>query len=355
MLPVYRNRRSTSRVAPPSDLRGPASGSAQISGEREGTRTPTARILTPGPLADNLIPALPVPLVLAPNAALACLLSALALSPGCGGDSDPGDGPDAGSDGPDAAGDLSQVEAVPGARCEPAARIGIVELSEGKVVRGDLFDRTDPWVTDPVETDTACELHSFIVQQCDGCADDQICDIDGQCTAIPRRDTAGRLVVRAGHDQQVFEAEPTTGELGGQITVPGDRFAIEVEAFGQLVTLESETGVPDLLAGFSATLLGTYDAPEGIDATWDPAPAGSHLFTRIPVNHHAAGPTFTECAADASAGSISISQPVLEPLAVATGLEFQSFEHIRFAAAETTRGCVELRFTRRQSVGLEGI
>jgi len=46
---------------------------------------------------------------------------------------------------------------------------------------------------------------------------------------------------------------------------------------------------------------------------------------------------------------------VLEPLAVVTGLEFQSFEHVRFAAAETSRGCVELRFSNRQSVGLDGI
>lgn len=46
---------------------------------------------------------------------------------------------------------------------------------------------------------------------------------------------------------------------------------------------------------------------------------------------------------------------MLEPLAVATGLEFQEFEHVRFAAAETSRGCVELRFTTRQSVGLDGL
>jgi hypothetical protein len=46
---------------------------------------------------------------------------------------------------------------------------------------------------------------------------------------------------------------------------------------------------------------------------------------------------------------------MVEPLAVATGLEFQGFQHIRFAAAETARGCVEFRFTRQQSIGLEGI
>ena len=302
----------------------------------------------PARLADNLIPPPPVSRVLT-------LLFALSLAAGCGGDdddSDPGDGP---GDPPDASQDLSPVEAVPGARCEIAERVGIVLVTEGRGVRADLFDRTDPWVTDPAESDSACELHDFIVQQCDGCSDDQICGADARCTAIPRRDTGARLVVRSGGDQQVFDADPATGELGGDITLAGEAVSIEVEAFGQKVTLAEETAVPDLLTGFSATLRGAYDAPEGIDASWDPAPAGSHLFTRVPVNHHAAGPTFTECAADAADGALTISQPMLEPLAVATGLEFQGFDHIRFAAAETARGCVELRFTRVQSVGLEGI
>ncbi|HEU5061506.1 MAG TPA: hypothetical protein VFU21_33525 [Kofleriaceae bacterium] len=277
----------------------------------------------------------------------------LLLAAGCGGDSDPRSDADAGA--PDAALDLSPVAAVPGDRCAAEDRVGIVEVTVGRVVRADLFDRSDPWIAAPVLADGSCALHRFEVQQCDGCADDEICGADARCTRIPRRDPAGRLVVRAAGDEQVFEAEPTTGELGGAITLPGDRFALEVVAFGQTVTLAGETGVPDPLPGFSAMLLGTYDAPEGIAATWDPVPDGSHLFTRIPINHHAAGPTFTECAGDGSAGSLDISQPMLEPLAVATGLEFQFFDHVRFAAAETSRGCVEIRFSNRQSVGLEGV
>ena len=281
---------------------------------------------------------------------LAIALILATAAPACGGDDDSDPIED-----PDAAVDLTPAVAVPGARCAAEERIGIIEVTPGKIVRADLFDRIDPWLADPARTDAACALHSFTVQQCDDCADDEICDREGECAAIPRRDPAGRLVLRASGDQQVFEAEPATGELGGEITLPGDRFAVEVEAFGQRVTLEEETSVPELLTGFSASLLGDYCAPEGIEASWDPAPEGSHLFTLIPVNHHAAGPTFTECAGDASTGSLSISGPVLEPLAVATGLEFQSFEHVRFAAAETSRGCVELRFSNRQSVGLDGI
>lgn len=282
------------------------------------------------------------------------LFVALAFAAACGADSHPDRDADP-AGGPDAAVDLTPAVAVPGARCAAADRIGIVEVTVGRIVRADLFDRTDPWIADPARTDSACAFHSFTVEQCDGCGDDQICGVDGRCTAIPRRDVDGRLVLRAGGEEQVFDAEPATGDLGGAITLPGDGFAIEVVAFGQEVRLETETSVPDLLTGFSASLIGTYDAPEGIEASWDPTPEGSHLFTRIPINHHAAGPTFTECAADGSLGTLRISQPVLEPLAVATGLEFQSFEHIRFAAADTSRGCVEFRFTQRQSTGLEGL
>lgn len=288
------------------------------------------------------------------NSARALLSCALALAAACGGDSDADS--DAGpGDGPDASLDLTPVIAVPAARCAPSERVGLVEVTSGKVARAYMFDKTDPWIAEPVESDSSCAFYSFTVPECEGCADDEICGADDRCTAIPLRALDGRLVVRAGGDEQVFEAEPATGELGGDITLPGDSFAVEVVAFGQKVTLESETSVPDLLSDFSASLVGTYDAPEGIDAAWDPAPDGSHLFTRIPVNHHAAGPTFTECAVDASLGEIHIDQPMLEPLAVATGLEFQSFEHIRFAAGETSRGCVEFRFTESQQFGLEGI
>ena len=291
---------------------------------------------------------------LAPTAIVVCTLSWATLAAGCGDDaggSDPGDAPGD----PDATPDLTPAVAVPGARCALAERVGLVEISAGKVVRADLYDRSDPWITDPAVTDSSCALHSFVPQQCSSCAEDQICDIDGRCVAIPRRDLDGRLVVRAGGQEQTFAAEPATGDLGGAITLPGASFAVEVVAFGQEVTLEAETSVPDPLPNFSASLRGTYDAPEGVDATWDAVAEGSHLFTRIPVNHHAAGPTFTECAASGAAGTLAISQPMLEPLAVGTGLEFQGFDHIRFAAAETSRGCVEFRFTQRQSVGLDGL
>jgi hypothetical protein len=41
------------------------------------------------------------------------------------------------------------------------------------------------------------------------------------------------------------------------------------------------------------------------------------------------------------------------PLAVATGLEFQALQHVRFAAVDTPTGCVEVRMTRTQYVNLQ--
>jgi hypothetical protein len=45
----------------------------------------------------------------------------------------------------------------------------------------------------------------------------------------------------------------------------------------------------------------------------------------------------------ASAGALHVDGSMLLPLAVATGLEFQGMDHVRFAAAETPAGCVEIR------------
>ena len=111
-----------------------------------------------------------------------------------------------------------------------------------------------------------------------------------------------------------------------------------------------ETQVPGALTDMTATLGGSYDVPESIDLSWTPDGGDSHVFTHIPINHHAGGATFTECQAEMSAGSIHVDAPMLKPLAVATGLEFQTVDHVRFAAAETGRGCIEFRFVQHQFV-----
>ena len=65
------------------------------------------------------------------------------------------------------------------------------------------------------------------------------------------------------------------------------------------------------------------------------------------------GLTFTECAVPASSGALHIDGAMLQPLAAVTGLEFQGVEHVRFAAASTPAGCVELRYETQQYTSLQ--
>lgn len=345
------------RARSPRASEASASSTVEVSELRGGEGT---RVSIPSPARANRPASLAARvgrhLDVVPGVRTAAAFALLSMCLACGGGDDDGGGADAAPGAPDAAGDLPPATAVPGARCGLADLVGVVQISTGKIARADLYDRVDPFIGEPALEDDHCAFHEFApAEQCPPCSVPEVCSIEGMCVDAPRRDTGGTLIVRAGDDAQSFEADGVTGELGGAITLPGTSFAVEVEFFGQRVTLEEELAPPDLLPGFSAVLVGTYDAPEAVEAEWDPVAAGSHLFTRVPINHHAAAPTFTDCAIGGDAGALTIPGEMLEPLAVSTGLEFQGFDHIRFAAAETARGCVEVRFTSTQSVGLDSI
>ena len=106
--------------------------------------------------------------------------------------------------------------------------------------------------------------------------------------------------------------------------------------------------MPPALEGLNAVLSGTYDMPTAVDVNWNAADADTFVVTRIPINHHVGTSTFTECTAGGATGNLHVNQPMLVPLSVATGLEFQGIQHGRYAAAETPEGCVELRFFRHE-------
>ena len=97
---------------------------------------------------------------------------------------------------------------------------------------------------------------------------------------------------------------------------------------------------------------GGLDSPTALDLTWTPPADAGTVLTRIPINHHAGGPTFTDCAANASAGTLHVAGAMLTPLAVSTGLEFQGIAHAQSAAVETPQGCIEVRFQTSQYVDL---
>lgn len=237
------------------------------------------------------------------------------------------------------------ITAVAGARCAPEERAGLVELMDngnGALwANATLDDRPPPWLGPPLLTDSSCVFHDVRPGSSCACGPDQVCAFDGSCTGPPRPAEDLQLVLRAGQDEQVFSA-PSPGAAGGAVTLPGRTFAVELHGLG-LVVRVADTTVPEMLSGLSGALSGTYDAPVAVDITWDAPVGASQVFTHIPINHHVARATFTECVVDATSRALHVDRPMLEPLAVATGLEFQGVLHVRFAAATTSLGCVEVR------------
>lgn len=265
------------------------------------------------------------------------------------------DGPiDAGveaADAQDGVTDGDAIQAVVGARCEPDERVGQVDIAywgASHDLYGWLDDRPDPWVGRPALTSDACVFHRFDpASACPTCDVDEMCAVGGACVTPPEPQAA-RLTITAGGEAVTFDAPD--GHFNEELSLPGDRYALEL-SFADVRVVVPAIEIPGELADLEGTLIGTRTAPRGLSLSWSRAGLGdSQVFTSIRINHHRAGPTFTECAVPASRGGFDIQEAMLAPLAVSTGLEFQSVEHTRFAAAATPRGCVEFRLRRRHSI-----
>jgi hypothetical protein len=249
--------------------------------------------------------------------------------------------------------------AVPGARCTPGSRIGLVSVygqGEGSAAldaSAVINDRVDPRMPQsPKLTDASCDFFEQVqVPPCSQCPMGSTCIADGSCQPLPVVAADVKLVLQAGAASQTLVSDGGSSGAYGSVTLPGRTFSLQVKWAGRTVTLV-DTTVPQAVADATGKLLGSYDKPTGADVTWTPAAQGGTVFTHIPINHHAGGATFTECAVPASAGLLHVDGPMLTPLAVSTGLEFQGIDHVRFAAAQTPDGCVEVRFQTSQYVSL---
>ncbi len=248
--------------------------------------------------------------------------------------------------------------AIPGARCAPAERIGLVSIYAQSGGTGALDasatieDIADPRLPKSAKlSDAACGyFEQAAIPPCGSCPPGKMCGLSGGCVAMPVGVADVKLVLTAGGQAQTFAAKDANGAYGS-VTLPGKTFAAAVHWAGLTVTL-AETSVPPALADAKGKLAGTYDKPAALDLTWTPPADAATLFTHIPINHHAGAQTFTECAVPATAGKLHVDAAMLLPLSVVTGLEFQGIEHVRFAAAQTPLGCVELRFQTLQYVDL---
>lgn len=239
-------------------------------------------------------------------------------------------------------------EAVIGQRCAVASTIGVVQLAgfPEPYVQVTLYDRKDPWLAAPELVTPTCAYHHYTPGVCQGCEAGELCSDADECVPEPRTVKDAKLVVSTGGQQREYEANPQLGGIYSMLNI-GDgeaEFAMTLSWGETRVTLSPMPVGSGNIADLSVDIEGDSSAPGALDATWEPSAQGGFLRTRIPMNHHAAGPTFTECAAPESAGTFHADAEMVDPLAVVTGLEFQGVEHVFIAAAETAQGCVEFRF-----------
>ncbi|MCB9689412.1 MAG: hypothetical protein H6738_11080 [Alphaproteobacteria bacterium] len=253
---------------------------------------------------------------------------------------------------------IGPVDAVLDELCAPRESLGTVRLTVNdgypSTVEAQLWDRPDPWLGPPVATTATCAYHRFSPDACGTCPHGQTCGYDGGCVPERRARTGARLVVGDGTSERTFDADAVTGQLWGQLDLggPDADWELTLTLGGAELRVPPTRATLDPLAGAVVTIEGDYMVPGALDATW-PAPAdGGHVTSRIPINHHAAGPTFTDCVAPAADGGFHADAEMVDPLAVSTGLEFQGLEHVRVASARLPEGCVEFRLGRRIWVGV---
>lgn len=252
------------------------------------------------------------------------------------------------------------LRATPGQRCRYDRRRGVIAVrDEGgprRWVSVELVDKPPPWLGAPALTspDGTCLFHR--AQPSCTCPTGQICDVRGQCADLPRAEPAVELVLTgAGGGTQLLRGSGDgNGDeaISAEVTLADPELALRLTA-GALVVEVPALSVPPALIAASGTLTGSYDAPRAVEVRWTAPADAAEVYSLTNINHHVGEPTFTECVVAAPAGRLFIDEPMLTPLAVATGLEFQALQHVRFAAVDTPTGCIEVRMTRTQYVNLE--
>lgn len=235
-----------------------------------------------------------------------------------------------------------------GELCPLATAIGVVQLSgfPEPYVQATLWDATNPWVGEPELSTATCAYHHYDAGGCPTCAGVETCSIAGGC--VPERRTVkdATLLVSTGGMQRQYAADPQLGGIYSMLDIgtESSSYAMTLEWGETQVVLEAMLVASGKLMDLVIEIEGDSSMPGALDATWTPSTEGAFVRSTIPINHHAGGPTFTECGAPDSSGSFHADAEMIDPLSVQTGLEFQGVEHVHVAAAQTPQGCVEFRF-----------
>jgi hypothetical protein len=270
-------------------------------------------------------------------------------SAGSGGTAGDAGGPSAGEGGSAGESPSGPFRAVVGSMCPLESTIGVVELWRGSPssVQVSLYDGPDPWLTEPELSTATCDYYHYQPLGCSGCPTGQVCSAKDGCVPERRTIKDASLQVRFHGEQRQYDADPQLGGIYGMLDI-GDQysfFGMTLRWQDTQIELDPMPVPQGDIKGLAVTTESRQsNKPGALDAIWDPPGDEAMLRTRIPINHHAGGPTFTECRAFTSAGAFHADADMIDPLAVATGLEFQRMEHVYVAAAQTPRGCVEFRF-----------
>jgi hypothetical protein len=240
-------------------------------------------------------------------------------------------------------------QAMLGQRCALGSTIGVVELTgfPTPYVQVSLFDGADPWIGEPELSTPSCDFYRYVPGGCPTCESGEVCSVAGDCVPERRTIKDATLRVTTGAEERLYTADPQLGGISSALDI-GDAsstYAMTLSWGDTEVRLDAMSVASADLANVEVTTESQqYDMPGALDASWDPSDEGAFVRARIPINHHAGGPTFTECSMPESAGAFHADAAMINPLAVQTGLEFQGLEHVFIAAAMTPAGCVELRF-----------
>lgn len=241
----------------------------------------------------------------------------------------------------------------PGAVCPLTERIGLVEIwSAGGVgsVRGTIYDKPDPWIGPAELENGSCAFHHFVPTSCGTCEGDEVCSVDGECVAPRLAYTDATLDVTAAGDTVSLTADPITGALFGD--VDGAAELVLRLRYGDVDLELPPLAYAPAVDGLVVAGEGDSMMPESVDASWTPRDDGSRVRTVIPINHHAAGPTFTACDVPTSTGNLHADAGMLVPLATITGLEFQGLDVSQTAAAHLDAGCIEFRVGQQLPEGV---
>jgi hypothetical protein len=215
-----------------------------------------------------------------------------------------------------------------------------------------LYDRPDPWIGEAELSTSTCEFHHYEPGVCSTCKVSEVCSLESVCVPEPRTVRDAILRVSSGGSEREYTADPMLGGISSMLDIgnAASSYAMTLTWGDVEVQLDAMEVAGRELADAAVRIEGDYAAPGALDVTWSPSGESAFVRSRIPINHHAGGPTFTDCAAPESAGKLHADATMVNPLAVQTGLEFQGLLHQFVAAASTPAGCVEFRFGEQISI-----